>query len=154
MLPYSEEQALVFIGIVFAIVFGVLLLLSIPACIGRWCMYKKAGLPGVAAIVPIWNSWVLCKMLYGNGAWMFLYLIPGVNLYFTFLLIFDMARAFGKKSLYGLLLLYFPYIFIPILGCSKNTEYVGPVDQQNDTYNGDTYDYGTTYEEEVSGQYE
>ena len=145
MYPYSEDQALSIIGMSLIVILVLIVIVSIPTCIGRWCMYKKAGLPGVASIVPIWNSWVLCTMLYGNGAWMFLYLIPGVNIYFTFLLIFDMARAFGKKSLYGLLLLYFPYIFIPVLGCSKSIEYVGPLDQQKETY-----EYDTVYSEELS----
>ena len=76
-----------------------------------WRVFTKAGEPGWASIVPIYNTIVMCK-IGGKPAWWFLILwlvIP------WFIVCIGVAKAFGKGSGFGIgLALLFP-IFILVL---------------------------------------
>ena len=84
--------------------------------VGMWKVFTKAGEPGWAAIVPIYNFIVLLKVA-GKPAWWFLLmLIPVVN--FVVLIIMDIAIAknFGKGGGFAAGLILLAPIFFPILG--------------------------------------
>lgn len=40
---------------------------AILSMAGSWMVYKKMGRQGWEGIVPIYNTYVLCQELYGNG---------------------------------------------------------------------------------------
>lgn len=42
------------------------LIVCVVAIVATWKMFAKAGEPGVASIVPFWNSWVLYKITWGK----------------------------------------------------------------------------------------
>ena len=84
--------------------------------VGMWKVFTKAGEPGWAAIVPIYNFIVLLKVA-GKPAWWFLLmLIPVAN--FVVLIIMDLAIAknFGKGGGFAAGLILLPPVFFPILG--------------------------------------
>jgi len=81
-----------------------------------WKMFGKAGQPGWAAIIPIFNTYVLCKVAGRPGWWLILLLIPFVNLIIWIILCIDIAKHFGKGAGFGIGLLLLPFIFFPILG--------------------------------------
>lgn len=54
-----------------------------------------------------------------------LFLVPFVNVLMIFLIIFQMAKVFGKGFLFGLGLLFLPVIFFPVLAFG-DSRYIGP----------------------------
>ena len=58
-------------------------IVCILVIVGNWKIYKKMGRQGWESIVPIYNEYVLCDVLYGNGWKFLLILIPIYNIYFV-----------------------------------------------------------------------
>jgi hypothetical protein len=90
-----------------------------------WKVFTKAGQPGWAAIVPILNTYFLCKVAGRPGWWVILMLIPFVNFIIWIILCIDVAKSFGKGVGFGIGLLLLPIIFFPILGFGS-AQYRGP----------------------------
>lgn len=84
---------------------------------GLWKTFEKAGKPGWAGIVPIYNMIVLCEIV-GKPVWWGLLAIfaPCVNVVFSVLLMIELAKKFGKDPLYGIGLALLPFVFFPMLG--------------------------------------
>ena len=101
------------------------LVISVLTIIAMWKIFKKAGKPGWASIIPFYNTYCLFDLAWGNG-WLFLLsLVPCVNIVVMIMLYFKLAKAFGKGTAFGFGLLFLNTIFFLILGFG-NTEYVGP----------------------------
>ena len=81
-----------------------------------WKIFSKAGQPGWASIIPIFNTYVMCKIAGRPGWWLILLFIPFVNLIIWIILCIDIAKAFGKGAGFGVGLLLLPFIFFPVLG--------------------------------------
>lgn len=104
------------------------LMCSLAICIlmivSMWKIFKKAGKPGWASIIPIYNIVVLFQVA-GLSPWLILLMfIPFANFVIIFLAYIRLAKAFGKGVGFGLGLLFLNIIFMPILAFS-NTEYKG-----------------------------
>jgi hypothetical protein len=113
-----DESTLVMAGASIVGVLAVLvgLVMSLIVLIGNWKIYAKAGKPGWASIVPIYNVIVLLDIVGKPVWWVLLFLVPLVNLVVQIMVIFGLARVFGKGAGFGVGLLLFPAIFLPILG--------------------------------------
>lgn len=94
---------------------------------GSWKVYTKAGQPGWAAIVPIFNLIVLLKIVEKPVWWIILLLIPPINIVFSFIVNIELAQRFGKTTGFGVGMTLLPFIFIPILGFG-DAEYEGYVE--------------------------
>jgi hypothetical protein len=81
-----------------------------------WKVFSKAGQPGWAAIIPIYNIYVMCKVAGRPGWWLLLMLIPFVNFIILIILSIDIAKSFGKGAGFGLGMAFLGFIFWPILG--------------------------------------
>ena len=81
-----------------------------------WKVLTKAGRPGWGAIVPIYNVYLWLKVAGRPGWWLILYIIPIVNLIVHIVVSLDVAKSFGKGTLFGIGLWLLPAIGIPILG--------------------------------------
>jgi Family of unknown function (DUF5684) len=90
-----------------------------------WKIFTKAGQPGWACIIPIYNLYVWCKIVGRPWWWILLMLIPFVNFIILIILIIDLAKSFGKGVGFGIGLLLLPIIFFPILGFG-GAQYQGP----------------------------
>jgi hypothetical protein len=91
---------------------------------GIWKVFTKAGHPGWACLVPIYNVIVLLQIA-GRPVWWFLLMfVPLVNIIVTFVVVMDIAKAFGKGAGFGLGLFFLGPIFYPILGFS-DAQYEG-----------------------------
>jgi len=88
-------------------------ILMIAAC---WKIFTKAGQPGWAAIIPIYNWYILCKIVGRPGWWVILLLIPIVDFIIGIILCIDLAKSFGKGFGFGIGLILLGVIFFPILG--------------------------------------
>jgi Family of unknown function (DUF5684) len=109
-------------GPVFWICWFAFVILMIAAL---WKVFTKAGQPGWAAIVPILNTYFLCKIAGRPGWWVILMFIPFVNLIIWIILCIDIAKSFGKGAGFGIGLLLLPFIFFLILGFGS-AQYQGP----------------------------
>jgi len=74
---------------------------------GMWKTFEKAGQPGWAAIIPFYNIYILTQIAGRPGWWLVLCLIPLVNIVFMVILAIDVAKSFGKSSVWGFFLLFF-----------------------------------------------
>jgi len=92
---------------------------------GMWKVFTKAGKPGWACIVPIYNIIVLLEIAGRPIWWIVLLFIPIVNFIVLILLGIDVAKGFGKGTGFGLGLAFLGFIFYPILGFGDAT-YSGP----------------------------
>ena len=98
--------------------------------IGLWKVFVKAGEPGWAAIIPIYNYYVILKIVGRPWWWLLLMLIPIVNFIVSIIVAIDLAKSFGKDAVYGIILLWlFSVIGYLILGYG-DAQYQGPAAAQ------------------------
>jgi predicted permease len=122
------------IGGLFGLVFGILYFAFIAAIFyGNWKMYEKAGKPGWASIVPIYNIVVLHEIIGRDLIKILLLFIPIVNIYFFITLFVSLAKSFGRTGTGDYLLTIF---FAPIHLGLGSAQYVGPVEGTVTTHNG------------------
>jgi hypothetical protein len=94
---------------------------------GAWKAFEKAGAPGWAVIVPIYNIYVGVKMAGKEGWWVILAFIPLVNIVVAFIVYIAIAENFGKSAGFGVGLVFLSFIFWPILGFGDAEWQVEPV---------------------------
>lgn len=92
---------------------------------GIWKVFVKAGHPGWAAIVPIYNIYILTQIAGKPWWWLILCFIPIVGIVILILISIEVAKAFGKGAGFGLGLALLGFIFYPILGFG-DAQYQGP----------------------------
>lgn len=97
----------------------------VPTIIGLWKVFVKAGKPGWAAIIPIYNGVVLLEIVGRPIWWIILMLIPCVQTIVGIILAIDLAKSFGKGTGFGVGLALLSFIFMPILGFG-DARYIGP----------------------------
>lgn len=83
---------------------------------GVWKAFVKAGEPGWAAIVPIYNGITLAKIAGRDWWWGLLFFIPCVGIVVAVMVMMDIAKAFGKSSGFGIGLALLGPVFWPMLG--------------------------------------
>jgi hypothetical protein len=93
--------------------------------VAMWKLFVKAGQPGWAAIVPIYNVYVLCKIAGKPGWWVILMIIPIVSIVVFALVAIALAKSFGKGVGFGIGLFFLFPIFGMILGFGS-AKYQGP----------------------------
>jgi hypothetical protein len=98
---------------------------AILLIVAMWKVFTKAGQPGWASIIPIYNLYIWCKIVGRPGWWILLMLIPLVNIIVGIILCIDMAKSFGKGVGFGIGLALLGVIFVPILGFGS-AQYQGP----------------------------
>lgn len=100
------------LGPTFWIIWCVVVIIQIAA---MWKVFQKAGKPGWAAIVPIYNIIVILNIAGKPWWWILLCLIPLVNLIVLIIVYISFARNFGKGVGFALGLMFLSFIFFPIL---------------------------------------
>jgi hypothetical protein len=106
-----------------SIIFG--LLVALLLIVAMWKVFTKAGQPGWASIIPIYNLYIWCKIVGRPWWWILLMLIPFVNFIICIILCIDLAKSFGKGVGFGIGLALLGIIFFPILGFGS-AQYQGP----------------------------
>lgn len=89
-----------------------------------WKIFAKAGKPGWAAIVPIYNIIVLLEIVEKPVWWILLYLIPFVNIVIMIIIVHRLSLSFGQGVGVTIGLILLPFIFYPYLGFGS-AQYVG-----------------------------
>ena len=93
--------------------------------ISFWKIFEKAGKPGWASIIPIYNIIILLEIIGKPWWWLLLLLIPGVNIIFGIWMFNLLSISFGKTEGFTVGLVLLPFIFLPILGFGEDL-YKGP----------------------------
>jgi Family of unknown function (DUF5684) len=101
------------------------LIIALLMIVAMWKVFTKAGQPGWASIIPIYNLYIWCKIVGRPWWWILLMLIPFVNFIILIILCIDTAKSFGKGAGFGIGLALLGIIFWPILGFGS-AQYQGP----------------------------
>ncbi len=107
------------VGMLIGLVFIVLMIASV------WKVFTKAGQPGWAAIIPIYNVIVLLKIIGKPWWWILGFIIPFVNFIVMILMAVGLAKVFGKGTGFAIGLILLSFIFYPILAFGDAT-YTAP----------------------------
>lgn len=94
-------------------ILGVLVVVVMLAA--GWKVFTKAGKPGWAVIIPIYNLIVMIQIAGRPIWWIILLIIPIVSIIISIIMCVDIARRFGKGTGFALGLAFLPFIFLPIL---------------------------------------
>lgn len=98
--------------------------LSILMIISLWKIFKKAGKPGWASIIPIYNIYIMCEIAEKEWWYVLLSCVPFVNIYAMIVLYNGMAKRFGKSGGFVAGMILLPVIFFPILAFGKDAAIV------------------------------
>lgn len=121
----QQQQAMENAGRFGAGVGIVVLVLFALTLVAWWRLFAKAGRPGWAAIVPIYNIVVVLQIVGRPVWWVVLMLIPLVNFVIAIVLAVDLAKSFDRSAAFGVGLLFLGFIFVPVLAFGSAT-YAGP----------------------------
>ena len=102
----------------------VFLIIGIFLIVCQWKIYTKAGKPGWASIIPIYNIVVLLEIVKKPIWWLVLLMIPLVNVVIAILIMIELAKVFGKDGGFTVGLILLPYVFYPILAFG-DAKYIG-----------------------------
>ena len=97
---------------VFFVIYLALIVLMVAS---MWIVFRKAGQPGWAAIIPIYNVIVLLQVAGKPIWWIILSFIPIANVVVSILLCIGVSQNFGKGGGFAIGLFLLPIIFYPIL---------------------------------------
>ena len=92
------------------------LIVSILAIVGTWRLFVRAGEPGWAAIVPIYNIVVWLRVANKPVWWIVGLLVPVVNVVVAFLVWREIAARFGRGTGFAIGLLLLAPIFLFMIG--------------------------------------
>lgn len=121
------------------VICSISLIIAILSIIAQWIIFAKAKQPGWAAIIPIYNTYIACKLTGVNPWWILIvilspifafvpvvgWILPfAICLYFQILLNVGLARAFHKEDAFAIGLILLPVVFLLIIALGK-TKYVG-----------------------------
>ena len=98
---------------------------AVVGIVSLWKIFTKAGKPGWASIVPIYNIIVLLDIVNLPLWYIVLFIIPFANIYVVFKIYIELAHKFGKSTGFGVLSVFFSEICLPILAFDKNAVYKG-----------------------------
>ena len=130
------------LGVTFFVIFSLVMLfvlaISVFCIIIKWKMFEKAGKPGWAAIIPVYNTIVLLDIIGYKWYYIFLFLVSGVPiigqaalLLFLLSLNVHLAKSFGQSTGFGIGLWLVNPIFVAMIAFKKDIKYIGK------TVNGD-----------------
>ena len=114
-------------------------LLQIVHFFGTWKLYKTAGFHSWQALIPIYNAYILMKIIHRPTWWVLLLFIPTINLIMFIVIWVEILRSFGWSSLKNNVLVIITLgFYIYALNYSKNQRYIPNISSQKRTNFGET----------------
>jgi hypothetical protein len=114
-----DETSIIVLVVVVMVALLVLMIASM------WTIFTKAGQPGWAAIIPIYNIVVFMEIIRKPWWWLFLWMIPYIGIIWTIWGWNLMVKSFGKEEGFTIGVIFLGFIFIPILAFG-DSQYIGP----------------------------
>lgn len=90
-------------------------ILSLVMIVSQWKVFTKAGKPGWASIVPVYNMIVMIQIADLSLVYLLLFFVPIANIYALFKIYIGIAHKFGKSTGFGVGLIFLTIIFMPML---------------------------------------
>ncbi|HRI26132.1 MAG TPA: signal peptidase I [Ferruginibacter sp.] len=103
------------------------LFIVVAPVFGLYTMFRKAGYPAWKALIPFMNTWFMLDIAKRPKWWFFAQFIPVVGWFFSFAILIEFVKCFGKFKFYQhaatalAAFIYFLYI-----GLNKKDRYIGP----------------------------
>ncbi|MFO1006502.1 MAG: DUF5684 domain-containing protein [Planctomycetaceae bacterium] len=116
------------VAAIFMVIYFAILLLMI---VSLWKVFEKAGKPGWAAIIPIYNIIVMLQIVGKPVWWVLLLFIPFVGIVVSIMMVLELAKKFGKGGGFALGLILLPIVFYPILAFG-DAKYEGSTSEYDD----------------------
>ena len=91
------------------------LAILVISTVAIWKVFSRAGKPGWAALIPIYNFYVILKIGNQPGWWVILLFVPLVNIVIVTMALISLAQRFGRGAGFGLGLTFLPFLFFPLL---------------------------------------
>jgi len=120
-LEVGDEAAAAGLAAFMGVYSFVVFIVAVLAIVAMWKIFTKAGKPGWASIIPIYNTIVLLEIAGRPVWWVLLLFIPLVNIVVLVLVMLDLAKSFGKGTGFAIGLILFSTIFFLILGFDSST---------------------------------
>lgn len=115
------------------IIMAVTVVMFVVNAIVSWKLYEKAGKPGWASLIPIYNTIVLFEII--GYKWYYIFFLalgsvpiigPIAVLLFTISYNIKLAKSFGQGTGFGIGLFLVNPIFRAIISFDDSIEYKGP----------------------------
>jgi len=124
----NNDEAGVLMFMLFFII--LMLVIAIVMIISLWKIFEKAGKPGWACIVPIYNNMVMAE-IGGKESWFgLLPMIPYIGIIWSIWIQNRLSKSFGKEVGFTLGMIFLPLIFYPVLAFGSAV-FVGHPDKRN-----------------------
>lgn len=110
--------AIIFFSFLFAAVGYVVMALLLAR------IFKKAGVEGWKAWVPVYNNWIMLELGGQRGFWAILAFIPIVNIaavIFTYIAMYHIGLHLGKDGAFVLLAIFLPIVWYIWLAVDSST---------------------------------
>lgn len=109
------------------------LIIAVFMIVCIWRIFKKAGKPGWAALVPFYNFYVMLEVAQMPQWWLWVligcvvgsfipfvnFITPLVSIAVSIMLAINLAKAFGKETGFAILLILLPVVGYPMLAFGK-----------------------------------
>lgn len=95
------------------------LIVSVVLIVANWKIFTKAGKPGWAILIPIYNIVVMLQIVKKPMWWIIMLFIPIVNVVFVILIIYNLCLCFGQPAWHTVPALLVSFIYYPYLAFSK-----------------------------------
>ena len=107
--------------------------------LGTWRLYKAAGYKGWYAAVPIYNAFILMKIIKRPSWWVLLLFIPTINLIVFGAIWIETLRSFGKNTIKDTFLGLASFgLYIYTINYSKKPSHIPNRDLRSKTGIGET----------------
>lgn len=97
------------------------LVVVIWMAITMWIIFEKAGQPGWAALIPVYNLIVFMRIIGKPWWWILLWMIPYAQLVWIVWGYNLLAKKFGKSEGFTVGIVFLGFIFLPILAFGSAT---------------------------------
>lgn len=104
------------IGVVVALAVIVFVAVVVLLIVSLWKIFKKANVPGWAALIPFYNKVKILGITNEPLWWILLSFVPIVNIVIIFVVVHRLAVVFGRGWWFTVGMIFLPFIFLPILG--------------------------------------
>jgi signal peptidase I len=89
-------------------------------------VFQKAGKKGWEAFIPVYNEYVILRIINRPVWWLIFIFLPGLDLLFAFVVLVELAKCFGKFKLWEQAAAVLAgFIYFPYLGFSKDEKFYG-----------------------------
>ncbi len=104
-----------FLGTLFYVI------VTVAVIAGWWKIFEKAGKPGWAILIPIYNFYIMTQICGKQWWWVILMLLFPINIIFIILIMLEFLKRFGQPLWHIILMIFIGFIYIPWLGFGPAT---------------------------------